>query len=799
MVGALLQQLERAHGHPQSVSIVARNVACHASDPCGSRAGQLRSRLLRAAALREMCPPPPPFDPRPEIHFFSPRSDPSWAARLLAAVDARAGRHSAYVYGSEFSDALREIAKSRPGRIAAAVIASPPASPPASSEAPGPPSSCSVAHCLRKVLADMGADVAARVGDLAAVKEFLASAGCAGAGPDGVRCLQFAKMEVEGFGRFLRRQEFNLCRRGLMLVTAAPSRSFCNGLGKTTLSVTTLLWCLTGKLDRRNDGTTPSDVKHFLAPGAAAAEVKISMLYDQEPFYVVRRCTAAPRREDLVAKLGDGEELHGHKAEALLLSVFGAESVDRLRDLLLQCVIWTPFSGDHLLKNGKLSSEFNLSPGSAAFVRAKDLLQEASKAAKREESSSRGMVCMLEKELAPGAGAADLHATESRLSAMRADLDQCDGVDDQLGSARSGLAVANSALGQIRTPPTELSARLANLDDQIKAVGVERRNASETARESTCSCCGQDVDEATRGRLECRLRSLSGREQGLRQQRADAKRQCDELCEQETARLVQERDALVACVQSLTAKSRARSDHLTKLRAAEIELERMRAIEEDRKNRLEAARELFRSAQQRCRDAKLALVSMEQAEILAAEALQDELQGECHNILKLLATPLSTLAAQHDDAACPVVAVPPSAFQIRFSRPSRAAKSKKLLSKVEVVVDGEQHGRPVSTLSFSEYARLRLALFLSASAALQKARGLSVDLAVLDECFAGMDAYGVFCTLEVLRMRCRSSPAAAAHATILVSSAFDVEQALEFVFDGRVVIEPDGDVRDDRR
>ena len=124
----------------------------------------------------------------------------------------------------------------------------------------------------------------------------------------------------------------------------------------------------------------------------------------------------------------------------------------------------------------------------------------------------------------------------------------------------------------------------------------------------------------------------------------------------------------------------------------------------------------------------------------------------------------------------------------------------------------------LSALSFSEFERVRLALFFAWAEQIMHVRGVYSNVFVLDECFAGVDTFGILMMLVTLRAWATSSSSAPStqrsnggststasaaarrhaqfwHRSVFLSSALNLSNIVGFEFDSMIVINKDGLMR----
>lgn len=100
----------------------------------------------------------------------------------------------------------------------------------------------------------------------------------------------------------------------------------------------------------------------------------------------------------------------------------------------------------------------------------------------------------------------------------------------------------------------------------------------------------------------------------------------------------------------------------------------------------------------------------------------------------------------------------------------------------------------LGSLSFSEFARVRIALFIACAEQFMHGCGTFFNVLVIDECFAGVDAFGVILLLTTLRAwACVPVGAATekivATRSVFFPSAIDLTASFGPVFDTYVQID----------
>lgn len=111
----------------------------------------------------------------------------------------------------------------------------------------------------------------------------------------------------------------------------------------------------------------------------------------------------------------------------------------------------------------------------------------------------------------------------------------------------------------------------------------------------------------------------------------------------------------------------------------------------------------------------------------------------------------------------------------------------------------------LSALSFSEFERVRLSLFFACAEQIMYRRQVFTNMFVLDECFAGVDTFGILLMLITLRMWATSVGANGNdsstsihrraqfwHRSVFLSSALNLNSIVGFQFDSMVLIDKRG-------
>jgi hypothetical protein len=176
------------------------------------------------------------------------------------------------------------------------------------------------------------------------------------------RNLIFEKLEVEGLGPFSGKEEFDLNHIGLALITANVSGLQSNGFGKTMLCTTSILWCLTGSLDRHPTGSRKlADLKHDKIVRVCLT----GKVFDGTAwhiFEVLREKDDGPNQTLRLWK--DGEEITGDNLSATIVEMakllFGINHLDNKAEahlvnctylvrFITHCFLWSPPSDNDFL------------------------------------------------------------------------------------------------------------------------------------------------------------------------------------------------------------------------------------------------------------------------------------------------------------------------------------------------------------------------------------------------------------------------------------------------------------------
>lgn len=180
------------------------------------------------------------------------------------------------------------------------------------------------------------------------------------------RLISLIRLCVHGLGPFGKPPdggddyEFPLNGSGVCLVTADMFGMFSNGFGKSTLSITTLMWCLTGLSEPRGVNGKKNAVTGDLI-NDACEEARVKLVIDcdldgiKNRFTITRRLTRKDRKISLVVERRGAANVYDLEAQRCInVDVFDLPLVEassmghNLRDYLLRTMFLTPGSMESL-------------------------------------------------------------------------------------------------------------------------------------------------------------------------------------------------------------------------------------------------------------------------------------------------------------------------------------------------------------------------------------------------------------------------------------------------------------------
>ena len=179
------------------------------------------------------------------------------------------------------------------------------------------------------------------------------------------RMVVFTEMTVEGLGPFKETHCYPLNHLGVCLVTASVNSVRSNGMGKTTLGATALLWCFSNDVDLHISGgkRNISDLIHQHSETAlvrVCGHVRVCTEMKEEK-YEFSICRSISRSDKKVKRpditIGDEHGTYDQLTELLFGMKYKKKTFTPsfLGNILRSAIVWTPFEPDPVQKAAVIS------------------------------------------------------------------------------------------------------------------------------------------------------------------------------------------------------------------------------------------------------------------------------------------------------------------------------------------------------------------------------------------------------------------------------------------------------------
>ena len=169
--------------------------------------------------------------------------------------------------------------------------------------------------------------------------------------------VEFVEVSVQGFGAFENKAFYQLNEHGVHLVTADITGIKSNGFGKSTLSTTAILWCLTGECDDKVGGKPNSE--HLLHSNSSTATVVLNGNLNGSNFMIERKLIKQKNSIKHKLKYIFGKDIEKEKEEQSIVKLsctiakelfnLDTTSPAQFRDFLLCTIFWNRYGGVGLL------------------------------------------------------------------------------------------------------------------------------------------------------------------------------------------------------------------------------------------------------------------------------------------------------------------------------------------------------------------------------------------------------------------------------------------------------------------
>jgi hypothetical protein len=718
------------------------------------------------------------------------------------------------------------------------------------------------------------------------------------------RFIAFEELRVRGLGAFGKPPNkneyvFSLKDRGIALVTADMHGIFSNGFGKTTLSITTILWCLTGLNEPRgvyNNTARKIVTSDLISDGCNEASVTLSILLTIEGLapkqFVIQR-SLLRGASSTTLMIGGNEKDLGVGQKMINLDIFGlfennsskkndsdmlAVRQNGLRTHLLRTMFLTPGSSETLMDEatrsqmvkdfdvdptkllkdlkqyvGTKTSEFNaansrLSTAKIAVARAKEQCEDIDRVERIKTLETR--VVTLQAELLKLCGISHAESDNCTLDSKleQATTKRVETQRDFRDAERKKNSFSLDSMTETKQTASNLETLYADVEKKLVRP-TKRLGAIEEAQKhklKKCDQCLQDIQQEHRDHLKTEKETLTTSIANLEEERDQIKKQQLYLDYQ---------DAVTTFNHAKQAFDQANALHIQLssdkkqhgllekeliFKSASLKAEQRNMDEQ--KDRLETETRELNLATTAIDVARVSLENASKAhqmvEICLQQTWKDVLRGIQsraqewldHFFWSYSVTPDGrklqyygsslTLEFRHKDGKdlfesettddwTPVVRVERHsrsteqtesnvmAAESGIATSATTASVSQIDQRTSSTISVTDNYYSLAALSFSEFARVRIALFFACADQIMHRRNVRTNLFVLDECFAGVDTFGTLTMLLAMRMMFQSSAlpienASEKQTSILLSSAVNFAHMIGVEFDDIVAIDRQG-------
>ena len=637
--------------------------------------------------------------------------------------------------------------------------------------------------------------------------------------------VRFTKLWVEGFGPFKLGRWYHLDHVGVSLVTAETRNVFSNGFGKSTLSTTSIVWCLTGLTDDTASRKKSKPVE-LLNWDCQRGAIELVGLWNNVEFSVKRTLSRTETGVTPTFVFNSGgqrfdEFVDGKLSVALKLFNFPCGAQAEFRNFVMETLLWNRFSKVGFLESSEqnamifLGYLFDKERHSLISSRIDEVLGKASSQVEslvtkvsheeKEEMGKEGDVRLHEqnRELCQKFNADGILNRASEVDAAKKRLDEeikkAGDVDARLAEieARSKLADAQLAPEE----SVSLNTIVSEITDLKKSKGAKEKLV--TKAETLLEKKRDELKkfESMKKKKNCQICKMAIDQDAAAAARIALKEQEDNL-KQELDRAEKIRDDLdSAIVEKKTQRS-----------AFQIELQEkasnVRKLLSDERNDLTVKRDAVNSSRLIYEEKEKELLSAERGSSEKIAAIESDiaqsqmLLGQAHVATldakgKLAIAESEAQLWKNAKQACAPRGVLTRALcapllksfegfvnkwlQLLMWRPDPSSDDKfpKEVNKYVVSIDYNEDGclfkqfsvdgMEVSTSCFSgsEWTRCHLSFFLAYGELWRNVTGnVKSNLFVFDECFSGVDSYGILMILQAFEKFAKTEDASVFVASI---------------------------------
>eukprot|EP00730_Choanoeca_flexa_P010311 TRINITY_DN1744_c0_g1_i1.p1 TRINITY_DN1744_c0_g1~~TRINITY_DN1744_c0_g1_i1.p1 ORF type:complete len:886 (+),score=213.30 TRINITY_DN1744_c0_g1_i1:57-2714(+) len=590
----------------------------------------------------------------------------------------------------------------------------------------------------------------------------------------------FQTITVQGLGPVKDSITYSLDHQGVGWITVEDSSGFrANGFGKTTLSATAVLWCLTGELDDHVSGEEERTIDCLINTAAISATVKLEFTVNGEA-YLLERCRRKRKLDDApnskVNKVRyttpKGETTKCEEVQKQLCQLFlGREkplTPKRLHAVLSQLFVWTPFSRQHMAaKLGVTASGLSLLLGSVAAVPASALCS-ASKAevakltAELEEKTEQ--VKRLEQSLTATQKAVPDFQEETFVDStvVESKRQRIQQLKDRLENEQESLRDKEEAVDIAQAEVRDAAVAEAQQQAEVTAAQVklgEQQKARDAASEATCPLCTQAIDDEVRKFIQTRYEQAAAELEALTQRGASARAETilkDAALREAHRQYGEVKDKVDELTQRLQRHEKSFAQLQGAMTESQYTLDSQKSRMEELLNDLDEAEAARAQVEDDLRRANQRLEDLDALAKADSRSALDFIEHHCNSMLALLfkdandkamraalsvklemdmTKAVNTNGSNEDKGIVDV-----GLYTALGACPAPATDSwdsdDEMTPKTPIDEDHRLKNRQLST---SEYIRVRLALFYAIRRLFTHQSGRHFNMVLFDECFLSLD------------------------------------------------------------
>ena len=637
--------------------------------------------------------------------------------------------------------------------------------------------------------------------------------------------VRFTKLWVEGFGPFKLGRWYHLDHVGVSLVTAETRNVFSNGFGKSTLSTTSIVWCLTGLTDDTASRKKSKPVE-LLNWDCQRGAIELVGLWNNVEFSVKRTLSRTETGVTPTFVFSSGgqrfdEFVDGKLSVALKLFNFPCGAQAEFRNFVMETLLWNRFSKVGFLESSEqnamifLGYLFDKERHSLISSRIDEVLGKASSQVEslvtkvsheeKEEMGKEGDVRLHEqnRELCQKFNDEEISMRKTEVDAAKQRLDEefekAGDVDTRLSEIEAQFKLADAQLAPEES--TSLNTVVSKITDLKKSKGAkeklvtkaetllekkrdEMKKFESMKKKKNCQVCKMAIDQDAAVAARAKLKE---EENDLKQELDSADKTRDDL---DSA--IVEKEGQRSTLQSQLQQKASNIRQLLSIERIDLTVKRD-AVNSSRLIYEEKEKELLSA--ERGSSEKIAAIESDiaQSQMLLGQAhvatldakgklAIAESEAQLWKNAKQACAPRGVLTR----ALCAPLLKSFEGFVNKWLQllmwrpdPSSADKFPKEVNKYVVSIDYNEDGclfkqfsvdgMEVSTSCFSgsEWTRCHLSFFLAYGELWRNVTGnVKSNLFVFDECFSGVDSYGILMILQAFEKFAKTEDASVFVASI---------------------------------